>query len=86
MATDTDFKKDVERIRQMEWLEHRPRFASVLIDFDRHNQYRRHRVVWYLPDKAWLSAEGQSFSEAVDNAMHTVFNEETGEHYVRRPN
>jgi hypothetical protein len=76
------FKTDVENLRRMEWLTVRERWASVLTDFGRGGVYQRHRVVWHDPRGAWLSAEGQSIEEAVDNAMRTEFNAETGEHYL----
>jgi hypothetical protein len=57
----------VEKTRH-DWLAERTRWASVSVDFGRGGVYARHRVIWHVPGE-WLSAEGQSFEEAVDNAM-----------------
>jgi hypothetical protein len=76
------FKTDVENLRRMEWLTVRERWASVHVDFDRGGVYREHRVVWHDPRGAWLNATGQSFEEAVDNAMRTEYNPKTCEHYL----
>ena len=57
----------IEKLRH-DWLSERSRWAGVSVDFARGGVYMRHRVNWHVPG-AWLSAEGQSFEEAVDNAM-----------------
>lgn len=72
-ATDYDtllaeaeaLRKDAERYR---WLAKRDRWASLLVDFDRHSTYRRHRVVFFTGDD-WPQVEGQTIDEAVDAAM-----------------
>lgn len=54
--------------RRHDWLAERKRWAGVSVSFDRAGVYRCHTVNWYVPG-AWLRAEGQSFEEAVDNAI-----------------
>jgi hypothetical protein len=67
MSVQTPAVHSIEK-RRHDWLSARTRWASVKTDFDRNGVYARHRVVWHVPGE-WLSAEGQSFEEAVDNAM-----------------
>ena len=65
-----------ENLNRYAWLSERGRFANVSIDFGPLDntciactaKYLRHRIMWYVGD-AWLSAEGQSLSEAIDIAM-----------------
>lgn len=54
--------------RRHDWLAERSRWAGVSVSFDSAGVYRCHTVNWYVPG-AWLRAEGQSFEEAVDNAI-----------------
>lgn len=68
----------------MIWLTERERWASVMVDFDRNSVYKEHRVNWYVEDFGWLDVTGQNFEEAVDNAMNTKYNTETGEHWVEK--
>ena len=72
---------DINKLR-MEWLTERERWASVHVEFDRNSVYKEHRVNWYVKDFAWLDASGQSFEEAVDNAMKTKYDFNTCEHWV----
>lgn len=64
------------------WIAERSRWASVYVDFDRNSVYKEHRVVWYVEEIGWLRSSGQSFEEAVDNAIKTKYNTETMEHWV----
>ncbi|WP_439126247.1 MAG: hypothetical protein ACNJA3_28170 (plasmid) [Pseudomonas rhizophila] len=64
-----------------EWLHERSRFASVQIDFNRDHTYKEHRAVWYVEGFGWCDAKGQSFEEAVMNAINTRFDTETLEYF-----
>ena len=54
--------------KRSQWLAERERWASVCVDFDGTGTYKRHRVVWYN-DNGWNEVEGQSFEEAIDEAI-----------------
>jgi hypothetical protein len=54
----------------VEWLSERSRFATARIDFDTKCTYERHRVTWHIEGVGWIDAEGQSFREAVQAAIH----------------
>lgn len=69
-------------LKRMDWLTERERWASVQVDFDRNSVYKEHRVNWYVEEIGWLNASGQSFEEAVDNAIKTKYSIETYEHWV----
>lgn len=73
---------EVDNLIRIEWLTERRRWASVRVDFDRNSVYKEHRVVWWVEEMGWLNASGQSFEEAVDNAMKTKWNPNTMEHWV----
>lgn len=62
------------------WLNDRANFASVSIKFNSDHTYRHHYVTWYVKEFGWVHAIGQSFEQAVCNAMATVFNADTGEY------
>lgn len=64
-----------------DWLHERSRFASVHIDFDR-GTYKQHRAVWHVEGFGWCNAAGQSFEEAVVNAINTRINTETLEYFT----
>lgn len=67
MSEPTSGTESIEK-RRHDWLAERNRWASVSVDFGHGGYYLKHRVVWHVPD-GWLTEEGQSFEEAVDNAM-----------------
>lgn len=73
--------KDIN-LKRMVWLTERERWASIHVDFDRNSVYKEHRVIWYVEEIGWLNASGQSFEEAVDNAIKTKYSTETYEHWV----
>lgn len=75
---------DKINIDRVHWLSKRERWASISVDFDRQSVYKEHRVNWYVEDIGWLNASGQSFEEAIDNAMNTKYNIETCEHWVEK--
>lgn len=72
----------INNMTRMEWLTERERWASVMVDFDRNSTYKEHRVVWYDENIGWLNSSGQSFEEAVDNAIKTRYDTEICEHWV----
>ncbi|HDS0960487.1 hypothetical protein [Pseudomonas putida] len=65
-----------------EWLNDRSRFASVIIDFERNDTYKHHRVVWHVKGFGWCDATGQSFEEAVLNAIKTRVDNESLEYFT----